>query len=251
MPHAIAPPTLRRLSSADLPEISAAYDATLTALADPASFRLFGGAPRFFLDHFTRRGLSVGIFDGARLIAYGAITRPAFEDTDNYARDAGWSAKRAADVVTLSAAFVHPKARGQGLHRRLIDARLALIGADHTDVLARAAPGNRISRQNMLACGMALIWAGRQSEGSLRHVFWRKRGRPAVEAAWCKDTPATWVHQQDIAAQQALLGQGQVGMMSRGEEIGFAPAMKAVGAGAEEWSGRRESNPPHELGKLR
>ncbi len=215
----------RLLTADDLPALHAAHDAVSQALPDPTSFRLFGGAQVFFRDHFGARGQSVGVFDEAGLVAYGAITRPAYTDTDNYARDAGWSAERAAHVVTLSAAFVHPRARGQGLHRLLITTRLALLAPRDQDVLARAAPGNQVSRHNFFKSGLVLIWAGRQSEGSLRQVYWRTRAQAAMDPAWRQDFEPQWVHQLDIAAQQACLGQGLVGAIGKGEEIGFLPAM--------------------------
>ena len=222
-PHTMRRHTLKVLTQADLPALHAAYDAVAAALPDPASFRLFGGPETFFHDHLGARGLSVGLFDETGLAAYGAITRPAYTDTDNYARDARWSEARAAHLVTLSAAFVHPRARGLGLHRQLIDARLGLLGEHDIDVLARAAPTNQVSRHNFFASGFALIWAGQQSEGSLRQVFWRSRDKPAVNAAWLHDFSPQWLHQNDLAGQQDLLAQGLVGVAHRDEEIGFVP----------------------------
>lgn len=217
----------RLLTADDLPALHAAYDAVSNTLPDPTSFRLFGGAPAFFRDHLGARGESVGVFDEAGLVAYGAITRPAYSDTDNYARDAGWSAEHAAHMVTLSAAFVHPRARGQGLHRLLITARLKLLEPRDQDVLARAAPANQVSRHNFFKSGLVLIWAGHQSEGSLRQVYWRPREQAAMDDAWRQDFEPQWVHQLDIARQQAYLSQGRVGAISDGELIGFLPAMPA------------------------
>lgn len=236
-------PTPRRLTPEDLPAFMASFEAMAAALPDPGGFRLFGGAERFFHDHLGTRGVSLGVFDAAGLVAYGAITRPAYTDIDNYARDAGWPAERAAHMVTLSAAFVHPRARGAGLHQQLIRARLDALESNDRDVLARAAVGNQVSRHNFFKSGFVLIWAGRQSEGSLRQVYWR----PAMEAAPRQSGMPQWVHQEDIPAQQALLAKGWVGAVSEGAMIGFLPEA----AHRQDWSGRRESNPPHELGKLR
>jgi len=212
--------SLRRLSEADLPALHALNRGVAAALHDPGAFRLFGGAEAFFAAHLGGRGASIGIFDAARLCAYGALTRPRAEDVDNYARDLGWAEERAARVALLSAAMVEPSGRGRGLHAALIRARLALaMELGHAEVLARAAPANARSRRNLLAAGFAIVWLGVQAEGSLRHLYWRPAGVAARTAG-----PLTWVAAADLMAQQVLLADGRIGCAARAEDdaIGFA-----------------------------
>ncbi|HEX7686351.1 MAG TPA: hypothetical protein VF453_01535, partial [Burkholderiaceae bacterium] len=117
---------LRALDARDLPALLALHAAVMRALPDPGLFRLFGGPERFLSDHLGARGESLGAFAGERLVGYGSVTRPAAGDLDNYARDLGWTPERAGRVALLSAAMVDPGSRGQGLHRALIAARIAL-----------------------------------------------------------------------------------------------------------------------------
>ena len=222
--NATLPPgyRLRPLGEADLPALHTLNQAVMAALPDAGSFRLFGGAERFFATHLGARGSSVGIFDAEALCAFGALTRPRADDVDNYAGDLGWTPQRAGTVALLSAAMVVPTRRRLGLHLALIRARLVLAAEmGHDEVLARAAPANARSRRNLLGAGFAIVWLGTQAEGSLRHIYWR----PTAYEGTRTRGPMTWVAAADIAAQQALLAQGLMGLARRAQDeaIGFAP----------------------------
>jgi len=216
---------LRELTSADLPALHALHDAVVAALPDPTLFRLFGGAAKFLSDHLGARGSSLGVFTQDGLVAYGSLTRPGPDDLDNYAIDVGWPPARAGRVALLSAAMVHPAHRVQGLHRALIEARVALArerGAP--ELLVRAAPANAVSRRTLLSHGFAVVWLGVQREGSLRHVLWRPVDGPAWSAAEPGKAALTWVAADDHAGQRRLLGDGWLGVRMRPGDasLGFA-----------------------------
>ena len=217
--------TLRPLAADDLPALHRLNADVMRALPDAGMFKLFGGAERFLADHLGPRGESLGAFADGRLVAYGSLTRPAAPDLDNYATDLGWPPERAGRVALLSAAMVEPAYRGRGLHRALIDARIALardLGVP--ELLVRSAPANERSRRTLLGHGFALVWLGVQREGSLRHVFWR----PIEGAAWTAPADAdgalAWVAVDQLERQKELLRDGWIGVRMRegASAIGFA-----------------------------
>ncbi len=207
---------LRALTTADLPALHRLHDAVLSALPEPGLFRLFGGAERFLADHLGTRGQSLGVFSQDDLVAYGSVTRPTADDLDNYAGDLGWHPERAGRVALLSAAMVHPSCRAKGLHRTLIDRRIELarsLGAP--ELLVRAAPANAVSRRTLLSHGFVVVWLGVQREGSLRHVFWRPIEGPAWVESKADESAFSWAAGDDLATQQQLLNEGQVGVRMR------------------------------------
>jgi len=217
--------SLRELTHDDLPALHQLHGAVVAALPDPAMFRLFGGADRFLADHLGARGRSLGVFAQGRLVAYGSLTRPAPDGLDNYAVDIGWPPERAGRVALLSAAMVHPGHRVQGLHRALIDARVALardVGVP--ELLVRASPANAVSRRTLLSHGFAVVWLGVQREGSLRHVLWRPIDGPAWVAPAPGEAESAWVSAEDHAGQQRLLADGWMGVRMRPGDtaLGFA-----------------------------
>ena len=216
---------LRTLTAADLPALHRLHEAVLSALPDPAMFRLFGGAEKFLADHVGARGRSLGVFADGNLVGYGSLTRPVAADLDNYAVDAGWTPERAGRVALLSAAMVHPSHRVQGLHRVLIAHRIELareLGAP--ELLVRAAPANAVSRRTLLSHGFAVAWLGVQREGSLRHVLWRPIDAPAWTAPETGEPALAWVPADDLAEQQRLLAEGWLGVRMRAGDpsLGFA-----------------------------
>ena len=216
--------TCRALTAADLPALHRLHEDVLRALPDPGLFRLFGGAERFLADHLGARGRSLGVFANEDLVAYGSLTRPAADDTDNYAGDLAWTPERAGRVALLSAAMVHPSHRGEGLHRTLIDGRIRLaadLGAP--ELLVRAAPANAVSRRTLLSHGFAVAWLGVQREGSLRHVLWRPIDGPAWVGPTSDDAAFAWAAADDLAGQQRLLAEGLLGVRMRAGDgaLGF------------------------------
>jgi GNAT superfamily N-acetyltransferase len=218
---------LRPLTAADLPALHQLHEAVLGALPDPAMFRLFGGAPEFLADHVGARGQSLGVFAQDELVAYGALTRPAPDDIDNYAGELGWPAERAGRVALLSAAMVHPLHRIRGLHRTLIASRIALardLGVP--ELLVRAAPANAVSRRTLLSFGFAVAWLGVQREGSLRHILWRPIAAPAWTAPAAGEPALAWAAADDLPEQQRLLAEGFLGVRMRAGDpaLGFVRA---------------------------
>lgn len=215
---------LRALQSGDEAAVHALHDAVRAALPEPSMFQLWGGAEAFVASHLPgpcSRGESWGIWapgQDAQLLAYASLTLPQANDADNYARQLGWPADRAARVGLLSAAMVLPAARGQGLQGRLIEqrvARAAELGLD--EVLARSSPLNGRSRQALMHRGFAIVWLGEQVAGLQRHLFWR-----SLQAGRSLGDALHWVDEADLAAQRQQLDLGRIGRRLHAGRIGFA-----------------------------
>jgi hypothetical protein len=213
----------RLLSGDDLPALHRLHDQVRAALPDPSLFNLFGGAESFFTTHFGERGISLGLFRGDALLAYGALTRPRAEDADNYAAALGWPVERTGAVALLSAAMVSPHERRRRLHGALIEARLRQAAQDGVaEVLARAAPANAVSRQSLMGRGFRLVWLGAHAGGLMRHVFLRPVQPPGPLGA---GAPLRWISADDLAAQRAALNEGWVGVEVHPWDgaLGFTP----------------------------
>jgi len=219
---------LRPVQPGDLPALHELHEAVRAALPDPSLFRLYGGAESFFQSHGGQRGESWVVEQQGQLLAYAALTLPQAEDADNYALNLGWPAERAGRVGLLSAAMVHPQQRQQGLHRALIQLRVARAQAlGLPELLARAAPGNALSRQGLMGQGLAIVWLGEQAGGLLRHVYWRPAAQPV------QGVVRAWLLADDAAGQQAALAQGWLGLALRPADgaIGYGVPALAEGRG--------------------
>mgnify|MGYP000956368879 CR=1 FL=1 len=232
MPDAAAelPPDCRQrpARASDVPALHELHQAVLAALPDASLFRLFGGAESFFQTHCGPRGESWVVEQGDQLLAYAALTLPRADDADNYALNLGWPAERAGRVGLLSAAMVHPQQRQQGLHRALIQLRVARAQAlGLPELLARAAPANALSRQGLMGQGLAIVWLGEQAGGLLRHVYWRPAAQPV------QGVVRAWLLPDDAAGQQAALAQGWLGLALRPADgaLGYGMPVPADGRG--------------------
>lgn len=218
--HALPPDChLRPVHPGDLPALHDLHEAVRAALPDPSLFRLYGGAESFFHTHCGQRGESWVVAQGEHLLGYAALTLPLADDADNYALNLGWPADRARRVGLLSAAMVRPDQRQQGLHRALIEQRLQRaqeLGLP--ELLARAAPANALSRQGLMARGLAIVWLGEQAGGLQRHVYWRRSAAPVAGRV------SIWLAADDAAGQQAALARGWLGLQAGAGRIGFGPA---------------------------
>lgn len=141
----------RLLASQDLDALFALRAAVLAQLDDPDHYRPENEPEGFVQGHLDRLGLSIGLFHGLSLVAYGALGLPSAEDR-NLGCDAGLPVAELAEVAHLASAMVQPGFRGQNLHRWLTGVRLALaeaLGRRH--VFSTISPLNHVSWGNLAA----------------------------------------------------------------------------------------------------
>ena len=94
----------------------------------------------FVARHLGQEGETLGVFDGDRLAAYAMLGLPTAASPDKlthllFASHPGLAAC-ALDCATIASCMVHPDYRGQGLQRRLLQARFARA-LDHQRSLSR------------------------------------------------------------------------------------------------------------------
>ena len=219
----------RLLGEADLPQVLELHGLSLSLAAKPCLVK--PDEPRFFAEHLQARGRILGIFDGARLVAYAVLGLPN-PGGYNLGADLELPAAELPGVAHLAGAAVHPDWRGRGLQRRLTAERLALarrFGRAH--VISTVSPFNHFSWRNLLAHGLLVRRLTSKYGGHLRYVLHRELGaEPTLTREQAQLRP---LHDSD--GQRALLEQGWAGFaLSQSVEglgILLAPARKTPGEG--------------------
>jgi GNAT superfamily N-acetyltransferase len=144
----------RLLTLDDADRLTAFRRRVVETLDDPDHYRMAGEVGDFVADHLGRRGITVGIFRGDAMVAYGALGLPGPGDP-NRGRDLPLSDDALPLVAHMSSAMVEPAARGRGLHHRLIVWRLAAataLGRRH--VLTTVSPRNHRSWGHLASHGL-------------------------------------------------------------------------------------------------
>lgn len=144
----------RMLGPGDAEAMRALRRRVIETLDDPDHYRTAGEVGDFVLDHLNTRGVTVGVFLGAELVAYGALGLPGPGD-HNRGRDLPLPEAELPQVAHLSSAMVDPALRGRGLHHRMIDWRIAVadrIGRRHS--LTTVSPRNHRSWGHLAAHGV-------------------------------------------------------------------------------------------------
>jgi GNAT superfamily N-acetyltransferase len=184
LPDAIVAPavTIQTLAPHHLPELVALQEevvASATAgFLDPRSEQVLGE----FLGG--AQGDCIGVWEGDRLQAAGLLRLP-HPDRPN---EGPAFPTLTADAWRLEAAFlfgcmVRPQARGRGLQRRLVEARLALARSKGMRwACSGIAFDNTTSWRNLMACGMHVVGT-RSAGGHLRVGFVRSLSSSAAEFA--------------------------------------------------------------------
>lgn len=174
--------------------------------------------PEFFADHADRIGRLFGLFDDERLIAYSVLGLPGAGDP-NFGVDHGLSAQDLARVAHLDGAAVHPRYRGNGLHRRMIAWRLATArAAGRSIALSTVAPGNVASLASMLSEGLQ-IRALAHRFGGQRFLMRRDeggQGHGGLTAGGVDvDAIDHWLPLGAVRDQRELLSRGWAGLALR------------------------------------
>ncbi|MGI4862221.1 MAG: GNAT family N-acetyltransferase [Janthinobacterium lividum] len=167
------PLRMRRLTPRHAVAIMALRARVLAALARPDLYAAEADEAGFIARHCGPAGITLGIFDGETLVAYGMLYLPdADADATGHAgmtashpshpsHASRRNATERAAIAELSSCMVDPDWRGRGLQRRLIEARLrwgVRHGARRFRVVV--APHNAASRRNLRMAGFRRVWAG-------------------------------------------------------------------------------------------
>lgn len=199
--------TARMLDMVDADAVRLLRHRVIETLDDPDHYRVAGEHGDFVADHLNTHGVTVGLFQDGRLVAYGALGLPGPDDV-NRGRDLPLPDAELPRVAHLSSAMVDPNLRGRGLHHRMIDWRLAVadaIGRRHA--LTTVSPRNHRSWGHLAAHGVypkRLIDVG---GGLLRLLVHRD-----AQAAPVFD-PAT----ASLVLVEELVGRGD--LFARGEQV--------------------------------
>jgi GNAT superfamily N-acetyltransferase len=179
----------------------------------------------FFQSHVSQVGRILGIYTQRGLGAYAVLGLPGLGDP-NFGTDHDLPAADLLQVAHLDGAGVHPRYRGNKLHRLLIEWRIAEAKkAGRSILLSTAAPENRFSLDNLLACGFRICGL-KQKFGGLRYLL-----RCDLKHTPCPDATGEWVDIRDYQRQVNLFGMGMAGWRVRGgdqREIRFAAVRAGV-----------------------
>lgn len=205
-------------------EAAVAHALHRLATADLPAGLVAAETPEFFAAHAERAGRLLGIFTDRGLAACAVLGLPGPADA-NFGADHGLPAADLPKVAHLDGASVHPRYRGNRLHRLLIEWRLAEArAAGRSIVLSTAAPDNHASLDNLLACGLQ-IRGLTVKFGGPRYLLRRDLDDEVHPAA-----NGRWVDAQDHALQETLLRAGLRGWQARRGEpraLYFAAAANA------------------------
>ncbi|PWC52515.1 hypothetical protein TSO221_14050 [Azospirillum sp. TSO22-1] len=207
------PPGLaaRMLDPADADAMRALRRRVIETLDDPDHYRVAGEVGDFVLDHLNTKGVTVGLFLGSELVAYGALGLPGPGD-HNRGRDLPLPEAELPLVAHLSSAMVDPALRGRGLHHRMIDWRIAVadrIGRRHS--LTTVSPRNHRSWGHLAVHGVypkRLIDVGAKGGGSLLRLLVHRDAlaQPVFDPATASLVPV-----------EEIVGRGD--LFARGEQV--------------------------------
>lgn len=201
--------TARMLAPSDADALRDFRRRIVATLDDPDHYRVAGEVGDFVTDHLNRRGVTVGLFLGPELVAYGALGLPGPDDP-NRGRDLPLPESDLPRVAHLSSAMVDPTLRGRGLHHRMIDWRLAVadgIGRRHT--LTTVSPRNHRSWGHLAAhgvCPKRLIDVGAKGGGGLLRLLVH---RDAAALPVFDPASASLVPVEELAGRADLFDRGE------------------------------------------
>lgn len=215
---------LRLLDSSDALAVMKLRARVLAQLSHPDQYVAEADEEQFVLAHLHLQppqpqqswGTSIGIWDGAKLVAYAMLGLPAASDSDNLAYCTGSDITLPAITAHLASCMVLPEYRGRHLQRILLNTRRALAKAWGRDCcLAMVSLHNHASRHNLMREGLCVSWIG-EIDGLQRQLLACNQARP-----WYFDmNDAQTVSSLDWQAQKMLLKDGWWGVRSLREPQG-------------------------------
>ncbi|MET3353784.1 GNAT family N-acetyltransferase [Xanthobacter autotrophicus] len=214
------PLTSRALGPDDLDAVDALHHLAIGPLVRPEVVKPENRS--YFEGILGGRGWTVGLYDGALLVAYG-ILQHDHTPKDGPHRLLGLRPET--KVGRLAGASVHPAYRGRGLQRVLIAARVKAAPADMV-LFSTAAPVNTPSWSSLLAEGFPIHDIQLFFGGYARYVLVR-------DGSTYDPAEAVLVDPLDTERQKALFAQGSHGYERSRLECGaagvlFAPPRKGT-----------------------
>ena len=163
----------------------------------------------FIQQHCGVTGETFGVFSNEKLIAYASLGFHSTLDKVNLGCIAGLAPYLYDQVSQLASCMVSPAFQGRGLHKLLINKRLALAHAKgYPHCLSVISPQNIPSRGNLLQRGFHIYWAGELPGLSTQHILYYNTQQPMPRLAIHLTQQ---VNMLDIARQKHLLQQGYYG----------------------------------------
>lgn len=190
----------RLLTADDIDRLVALRGAVLSALDHPDHYRPENEPEGFVADHLERLGLSIGLFQGDCLLAYGALGLPGPRDK-NLGRSAGLPLQEIPLAAHLASAMVRPGVRGRNLHRWLTALRIdiaAALGRRH--VFSTISPLNHASWGNLAAFAVyPTLFLAPPAPGAVpRLLLHRDLHRPLrMDPASARLIPVAEIHRDD------------------------------------------------------
>lgn len=126
----------------------------LTALENPDYYRPAREAPDFVERHLAGRGLTMGVFDGDRLVAFGALGLPQPGD-HNRGETVPLPPSELNQVADMASGMVAPGYRGRGLHHWLIRWRVSeAVAQGRRHLVTHSSLNNHVSWQHLAVYGL-------------------------------------------------------------------------------------------------
>lgn len=116
-----------------------------------------------------------GLYERGELVGIACIANYGDTDTDLYPVKAGYTPEQSSLMARLESGYIVPNHRGKGYHTVLIAEREKLArvrGFEYTYMSIH--PDNQYSKRGALASGYSCEYAGVNSEGEPREVYFKK-----------------------------------------------------------------------------
>lgn len=216
------PTRIRVLDQAGLGPIVALHERIHESLSDPSFLYRRDAA---FFERIMAEGAIVGAFaDGGELVAYAAVVAPGLRFPgcpEGFGR-LGIDASR---IAFSAGGGVHPAYRGEGLMKRILEARAnraAELGADF--VTAVVSPGNVASLRTLHGLGYAAVGVHCDDDGDNYLLLSPTRTRFPAPAQAVSEAGLS-----DHAANLALLREGRlIGLPARRGDAAMFAYVEAV-----------------------
>lgn len=161
---------IRRAVISDVPAVDALLQAAAEGLG-PAVF--CRDEADFLAKHIAEQGFIL-VAEEEALAGMVLVRFPGLAE-DHLGRELGWAPERLVRACHMESIAVHPRYRGRGLQRALLQAAEAVVGAQYDDLLATVAPENAASLHNFRRMGYEVAAQVRKYGGYDRYILLKHR----------------------------------------------------------------------------